>query len=158
MPDTRTTTLGAIRVADVDDAEAVAALVQSLSGYYLSPGATELPDWFAMSITPQAFVERFANDDFDSFVCVLDQEIVAYLSIKQRDHLYHLFVAETHQRKGMAKSLWQYATARLNIAQCMVRSSLFAVPIYERLGFSATEPVAFKDDIGFQVMRLEDQS
>ncbi len=86
---------------------------------------------------------------------MLDQEIVGYLSIKQRDHLYHLFVSEAHQRKGIAKSLWRYAVARLSVIQCVVRSSLFAVSVYARLGFSATEPVAFKDGIGSQVIRLD---
>lgn len=146
-----------IRIAEVGDASEVAALVRSLSGYYLSPGVTELPPWLTASITPEAFAERFSSNDFDGFVYVIEQRIVGYLSIKQRAHLYHLFVDEAHQRKGIATALWRFARSRLNIVRCTVRSSLFAVPVYERLGFSVSGEVQAKDGVHYQIMILNDR-
>jgi len=35
------------------------------AGLISFPRSHGLPDWFSGSITPRAFVERFANDDFD---------------------------------------------------------------------------------------------
>ena len=67
------------------------------------------------------------------------QDLVAVIAVKENRHLYHLFVAERYQRQGVAKKLWEHAMHTCldlgNTGEFTVSSSLYAKPVYERLGF-----------------------
>ena len=141
-----------IRKAEMSDTDSVAELVRSLSHYYLEDGLIDLPEWFSSSLTNSAFETRFCDGDYFNFVAEIDGSIVGYISVKAGFHLYHLFVASGFQNQGIAKRLWQHCVKHLNIEQCTVRSSLFAVPVYSQFGFSVSGSSAFKDGIGFQPM------
>ena len=141
-----------IRKAKESDIDGVAKLVRGLSHYYLEDAQTELPEWFRATLTDSAFSGRFNDPIYYNYVSEIDGAIVGYISIKSGFHLYHLFVSSQHHNQGIAKSLWQYCLDNLQIKQCTVRSSLYAVPVYINLGFSISGNSAFKDGIGFQPM------
>ena len=144
-----------IRHAVVDDASEIKNLVSSLSHYYLADkDSSVLPEWFSATLATSEFEQRLSSENFSNFVYSVDNVIVGYISIKDKSHLYHLFVAENHQGKGISKALWSHATSDTGISVYTVRSSLFAVPIYKRFGFNESEPAAAKDGIGFQPMTL----
>jgi GNAT superfamily N-acetyltransferase len=113
-----------------------------------------LPGWFSDTLEISEFENRLMSEDFINLVCVLNEEIVGYISIKGSSHIYHLFVAEQHQGKGISKELWNRATYGLDVGIYTVRSSIFAVPVYKSFGFKASGAIASKDGIQFQPMEF----
>jgi predicted N-acetyltransferase YhbS len=141
-----------IRKARTSDIDKVAEIVRALSHYYLEDGMHDLPEWFKATLTDSAFAGRFSDSDYFNFVAEIDGTVVGYISVKAGFHLYHLFVASGFHNQGIARRLWQHCVCHLNIEQCTVRSSLFAVPVYSQFGFCVSGSRAFKDGIGFQPM------
>ena len=80
-------------------------------------------------------------------------EILGVISIRDTSHISLMFVAKQHQRKGVARKLFQVVTDEVKkhsgIKQITVNSSPYAVPVYERLGFVKTGEQQEKDGIIF---------
>lgn len=143
-----------IRQATVEDASSIKNLVSSLSHFYLEDENAVLPEWFSTTLSIAEFERRLSNKDFNNFVYSLDDVIIGYISLKDKSHLYHLFVAEHHQGEGIARQLWDYATSDTGVRVYTVRSSMFAIPVYQSFGFKASEVASSKDGIAFQAMTL----
>ena len=144
-----------IRLATVADAGEIRALVLSLSHFYLAPEQSGLPVWLLDTLTLSEFEGRLNGPDHYNYVFEMDGAIAGYLCFKGKNYLYHLFVAERHQGQGVAKQLWQYAIAALKEKSYLVNSSLFAVPVYEKLGFRKVADKAYREGIGYQPMRYD---
>ena len=143
-----------IREASVEDAIKIKNLVSSLSHFYLEDNSSVLPSWFSDTLTISEFESRLKSENFTNLVYLLNEEIVGYISLKDSSHIYHLFVAEHHQGKGISKKLWNHASSILKADAYTVRSSVFAVPVYKSFGFNASGEMASKDGIRFQPMEL----
>lgn len=143
-----------IRSAIIEDVVQIASLVQSLTHYYLDDSSSELPLWFAETLTPDAVKARIESSNYLNLVYEVDGSIVGYIALKGGSHLYHLFVSEAYQGNGIARSLWEAAIADSAVACFTLRSSLFAVPVYRRFGFEASGPPGSKDGISYQLMEL----
>jgi len=141
-----------IRSVTYDDVANVRSLVETLSCFYMKNNEGSLPEWFVESLTTNEFTKRLNSENFDNFLCELDSELAGYISIRQGTHLYHLFVAEKYQGRGVARALWQHSQDNCLSAQCTLRSSLSAVPVYKKFGFVESGPVQVKDGIYFQPM------
>ena len=80
--------------------------------------------------------------------------------IAMRDHsrLYHLFVAQAQQRRGIATQLWQHARQHAitagNPQRISVNATLYAQPIYEHYGFRTSGPKVETKGIVFVPMQL----
>lgn len=96
-----------IRKAIEDDAEQIKDLISGLSHYYLSDNEQDLPIWLSSTLELNNVRDRLNNNFFEHLVCEVNGDIVGYISIKDKNHLYHLFVSEKHQRKGIARKLWK---------------------------------------------------
>ena len=142
-----------IRTANLNDDNDIRELVLSLSHCYLENPNAAFPQWLAASLTLAQFHSRLTSNDYTNVVSVIDDVIVGYLALKGH-HLFHLFVAQEHQGKGIAKQLWHYATAESSVTEYTVRSSLFAVPVYKCFGFRETSAPMMKDGVCFQPMAL----
>ena len=61
------------------------------------------------------------------------------IATRDRTHVFHLFVARSHQGRGIARELWRRARERARAASrdevFSVNSSLIAEPVYRRFGF-----------------------
>nr|MBO2513883.1 hypothetical protein [Gammaproteobacteria bacterium] len=86
-------------------------------------------------------------------------EIVGVVGMRDGSHVYHLFVAEEHQGRGLGRVLREHAKAeclrRGRPAAFTVNSSRGAVPIYERFGFRIAAPEQEVEGVRFVPMRLE---
>ena len=143
-----------IRVAVVEDVSKICDLVMSLSHFYLENKEAELPNWFSETLTKNSFLNRVESLEYHNFVYEADGEMAGYLAFKGNSHLYHLFVSEKYQGKGISRDLWNYATKEC-VADCYsLRSSLYAIPIYQKFGFKVIGEAGEKDGIGFQPMEL----
>ncbi|SFK78311.1 GNAT family N-acetyltransferase [Methylophaga sulfidovorans] len=143
-----------IREASIDDAIKIKDLVSSLSHFYFEDDNSILPSWFSDTLVISEFENRLKSDDFTNLVYILNEEIVGYISIKGSSHIYHLFVAENHQGKGISKELWNRVISTSGVDTYTVRSSIFAVPVYKSFGFKISGEMASKDGIKFQPMEL----
>jgi len=130
-----------IRTATAADAGEISALITSLSEKYIahefSPGGRA---HLLESMSPER-IASYLRDGFRYHVAQDDARIVGVAGMAEGAHLYHLFVAESHQGRGLARELWRTAMAACIESHApyefTVNSSLYARSFYERLGFVA---------------------
>ena len=98
-------------------------------------------------------------------LAVARDKIVGMIDMKENHHICLFFVDSFYQRQGIGKALLDHALAyclRSNpdVTTINVHASLFAVPIYKKLGFRQTQPEQIKNGIRFvkMVRQLQPQS
>ena len=147
-----------LRDATADDAAAISALVIASTRRWIAPDCTD--DGIAMlvdSMVPARIEERLREGHRH---VVAEQvaphhgtRIVGVAVLRLPSHLYHLFVADDMQRRGIARRLWQ--AVRYHAAPdapVTVNASLHAVEAYRRLGFEAAGPARFERGLRFVPM------
>lgn len=143
-----------IRSAIHSDAQGIQTLVKSLSHFYLDGKNKALPRWLESNFDLTEMLTRIDSPQFENYICEADGKIVAYLSIKEGTHLYHLFVDEQYQGQGLSRTLWEHGKKLAKSNAFTLRSSLFAVPVYKTFGFVEDGCVLKKDGVSFQPMVL----
>ena len=144
----------AINSANIGHADGIRKLVNSLSHFYLSDAGAALPEWLESTLSKESFEQRITDSSYQNYVYEIDKNIIGYIALSKEQHLYHLFVSAEHHGNGIARKLWRYAINRHPNDYYTVRSSLFAVPVYKRLGFVESGSVGYKDGVGFQPMEF----
>ncbi len=149
----------AIRAATAADAPAISALVLSLARYFLAdPERPEAAEDFFSTISPEAIAGYIESGRFRYHLAEAAGELAGAVAIRDGAHLYHLFIAERFHRRGLATRLWEHARAEAlaggNPGRFTVNSSLFAVPLYERLGFTASGAAMVNNGVAYQPMEL----
>lgn len=146
-----------IRRATGADAAQISSLIHSLSGTFLLSPDGSGAEPFLDSITEQAVRGYISASNFSYLVAEIDDELVGVVALRDNTHLYHLFITQAHQGKGLGRSLWQsvkQAALRAgNGGQFTVNSSLNAVPVYERFGFIPSGPKFEKNGVAFVPMQ-----
>lgn len=144
------------RIATEDDAGAISSLTRELAERFITPdysatGAAVLLE----SMSSEETRERMQLG-FRYRVAIDHGRIVGVIAMKQYTHLYHLFVWESHQRRGIARRLWELALSEAladgNPGRITVNSSRYAVPIYRRLGFVEEGGITALNEISCQPM------
>ena len=143
-----------IRKANEGDAPTIKDLVTSLSHFYLEDKKASLPQWFLNTLEVSAFEQRIVSTDFVNYVYTESDIIIGYIAIKDTSHVYHLFVAEGHQGRGVSTELWKFTKSELSSPTFTVRSSIYAVPVYKAFGFQESGAASSKDGICFQPMEF----
>ena len=142
----------AIRSADPTDAAAISALLlQSLPQVVDDPDAPSL-DVFKASLQADATRERLAAPAFEHWVAIDTAGLCGFVAMRDRSHLYHLFVREDAQRRGIAQALWATARASHPATTITVNASMNALAFYARLGFRPTTPEQVQHGLRFQPM------
>lgn len=143
-----------IRQATESDVTEISNLVTSLAHFYLDKPENELPTWLSQTLTEHAFSQRLSNSDFINFVYEQNSKIIGYISLKKPNHLYHLFVLEEFQGKGISRLLWEHLKNNVQCGYFTLRSSIYVVPVYKKFGFSELGEIGTKDGVSFQPMEL----
>lgn len=150
-----------IRKARPKDAPQISELILRAAHYFASSASGEIAPWFLASITPAAIAGNINDPKFNYLVGFWGQTLAGVIAVRDTRHVHHLFVAPAFHRKGLAAKLWARAKADAlaagNKEYFLVRSSQYAVPVYERFGFRIVGAGAEKDGIVFVPMRLEFQ-
>ncbi|MCL2073198.1 MAG: GNAT family N-acetyltransferase [Marinilabiliaceae bacterium] len=88
--------------------------------------------------------------------CFNNGKIVGMIATKHSTHISLLFVDKKYHRQGIARALYQkvieYAKNN-NYSEITVNSSLYAVEVYKKLGFVATDTQQQKNGIRFIPMK-----
>ena len=151
-----------IRPASPQDANAISALIQSVAHYFtVNPDGSGADD-FLKTTSPEA-IELYINDsDFIYLVGFTDDHMTGVVSIRDKKHLYHLFVSPEFQRLGHARELWEAAKSKAvqlgNSGEFIVNSTPFAAPVYAKLGFEAIGPKVETKGIAFIPMKFKQRA
>jgi GNAT superfamily N-acetyltransferase len=91
-------------------------------------------------------------------VAVDEGVLAGAIAVRDNRHVYHLFVAESFQKRGLARQLWTIARdaslAAGNPGEFTVNSSRFAVSVYRRFGFAESGPPDERNGVVSVPMRL----
>lgn len=123
------------RPAMPSDASAISALIHSLASYIEDGPVNPERESYLGTITSQALSDRIAAPGFVYIVAENANGICGVVGLRDARHLYHLFVRQELHRQGLARELWQRVMGTSSSLYFTVNSSLFAVPVYTRLGF-----------------------
>jgi GNAT superfamily N-acetyltransferase len=131
-----------IRLARLDDARAIGALVRRLARRYILPDQTAAAGTLLLATMTAAAIRQRIEAGFRFHVAEIDGALVGVAATRDGSHLHHLFVTTRHQRKGIARALFRRALAdcrrRARPQFITVNASAFAVPAYRCMGFTET--------------------
>lgn len=92
-------------------------------------------------------------------VAEVDREVAGFIAVRERSHLFHMFVGKCWHRRGIARQLWDVARREAiaggNPGYFTVNSSNYALPVYESWGFVRTAPTQCTKGLYYNPMRLE---
>jgi GNAT superfamily N-acetyltransferase len=152
-----------IREATPQDAGRISALIASLARYFLAdPDRPQDAAAFFETITPSAIADSIASGRYRYHLAERAGGLAGVVGVRDTGHLYHLMVAEALHGRGIASTLWnaakKAAASEGNTGTFTVNSSVNAVPVYERFGFTATGAVQVQNGIAFVPMELAGRS
>ena len=95
--------------------------------------------------------------EYEWLVASQGNEIIGVLAVEKKSCIKYYFVLPEFQGLGIGRSLWSEAIRRyLLSAEVTVRSSIIAVPVYEKLGFVKTGDIADVNGMLYQPMAAKD--
>lgn len=145
-----------IRTAHESDAAAIADLIYSTSLACCFSVEQPCPDWYASTLKAEPLLKLLRQEKMIWLLAEEGGTVVGVLALLDDNHVKYFFVHPDHQRRGVGKRLWAFAlAARMLPLSLSVRSSLFAVPVYECLGFTATEPPLVFKGMHYQTMEAQ---
>jgi GNAT superfamily N-acetyltransferase len=147
-----------IRPLEHGDIPAAARLLRSLAlEFVVNEATTEEASTFLRENDEEG-LRGFVERGYVYHVALIDGEVAGFVAVRERSHLYHLFVGRRWQRQGVARRLWDVARnaalADGNPGSFTVNSSNNAVPVYESFGFVRTAPMQCVRGICFNPMQL----
>lgn len=142
-----------LRAGECPDAGAMAALILALQPQFVADlQAPDLP-LFLASVSEGAQRNFLAQPDRYRTLLAEDAgtgALQGFITLRDGQHLFNLFVARERQGQGLARALWQ------QVAQpgqrYTVNAALPAVPVYERLGFQAAGEAQTVHGVAFMPM------
>ena len=148
-----------IRTATPGDSDCISRLLCNLTSKFIANEfSSEARHTLLSSMTPGA-IEKYIQSGYRYHVADTDSQVVGVVAVRDNVHLFHLFVAEQYQRRGIATQLWKVAkTVCLNEGnpgEFTVNSSSFARDVYEKLGFISCSDPQEIDGILFYPMKLK---
>jgi ribosomal protein S18 acetylase RimI-like enzyme len=128
-----------IRAATPDDARRISALLRDLTGKYIAHEFSEEGAGRLLESMSEAAIKSYLESGYRYHVAEENGELAGVVAIRDNRHLYHLFVSERFQGRGVARRLWEVAKAASlsagNPGVFTVNSSRYAVGLYEKFGF-----------------------
>ncbi len=104
-------------------------------------------------------IRGFVASGFRYRVAEVDGMLAGFIGIRDNKHLYHLFVAQSLQRRGIGRMLWDVAKRECETSghrgAFTVNSSSHAMPVYERWGFRQDGPAKHSNGVTYNPMKLE---
>ncbi|MBI3524376.1 MAG: GNAT family N-acetyltransferase [Betaproteobacteria bacterium] len=147
-----------IHPAVVEDAAAISALIRSFDGDVSAhPDGCGIEPYLA-STSPEAEAGYIANPRYTYLTTFCESKLVGVVALRDRTHLFHLFIERSFQRRGIGRALWLAALTTVDpertIGVFTVNSSLVALPVYEKFGFEPAGPKIEANGISFIPMQL----
>jgi N-acetylglutamate synthase-like GNAT family acetyltransferase len=147
------------RAAKTADIPVISELIKTLVINYILPTCSAEGGQILLKSMSEQSITNYFELGYQYTVALCDDQIVAVIGIKNNHHLYHLFVAQSHQGLGLSNLLWQQAKkqaiAQGNPGFFTVNSALNAADLYRKWGFIDTDEVRERSGIRDIPMLLE---
>jgi ribosomal protein S18 acetylase RimI-like enzyme len=147
-----------IRSIEISDVPAVASLLVELARKFITMEFSQDAEATFLRKNDAEAISGFLRSGYTYWVAEAQGQIVGFIGMRKNSHLYHLFVAEKAQNRGLARALWNTAKeaccAAGNPGRFTVNSSNNAVAVYESFGFVRTEPTRSLNGILYNPMAL----
>lgn len=128
-----------LRKARRCDAERISQLLTTLVNKYILPTCSKEGGQLIVNSMAPICILSYLDLGYEYHVAELKGELIGVVGIRDNSHLYHLFIAESQQGKGLSRQLWEHARdvclANGNQGQFTVNSALNAANIYLKFGF-----------------------
>jgi GNAT superfamily N-acetyltransferase len=148
-----------IRPIEDEDVPAVAQLLKVLARDFIVHESTPEGAATFLRENNEEAIRRYIVAGQVYHVAESDGQIAGFVSMRDRSHLFHLFVGVPWQGQGVARKLWEVARQAAIDAggsgSFTVNSSNFAVPVYEKMGFVRTAPMQCLKALYFNPMQLD---
>ncbi|MEY4562779.1 MAG: hypothetical protein RLZZ618_2056 [Pseudomonadota bacterium] len=136
----------------------IGQLIRRLSRPFLLHPSGEGAERFLASVSDEAILGFVTAENFVYLVAEVDGRLAGVVAVRDRTHLFHLFVDLAFQKQGLGRALWQReldaALHPGHLGKFTVNASLNAVPVYTRFGFVTQGPVVHANGVAFQPMQL----
>jgi len=147
------------RLATPTDAVALSALVLGLvSDMLVDPEGEEAQRFYA-AMSPTELAKYLEMPTRFYVVAEVDGQVQGMIMVRDNNYIGQFFVAQSHQGKGVGSALWRFAFAQARshggTGEFKVNSSLVAVPIYSRFGFTVAGAAEVENGFKFIPMRRE---
>lgn len=150
-----------IAPARPEQAAKISSLIKSLAHYFVPDESREVAQAFLATFEPPAIEALLADASCRYYAATQGDALVGVCALKDGRKVYHLFVASEAHGRGVARALWERASADARCGEpaagggvFTVNSSVHAVPVYERLGFRPTGPQQERNGVRFVPMEL----
>jgi GNAT superfamily N-acetyltransferase len=147
-----------IRPIEDGDIPAAAHLLQALATRYILHECPPEAATHFLSENSEAGLRAFIAQGHVYHVAVVEGDLAGFVAVRERHHLFHLFVAEAYQRRGLARALWETARDAAIAAGgdggFRVNASNMAVGVYEAFGFVRSAPMQSKHGLFYNPMTL----
>lgn len=134
-------------------------MVRVLSRRFITPGFSLRGEKFLLDTMTPAAIRELMQKGYRYHVAEIEGSIVGVVAVRDDKHLYSLFVAQEHQRQGIASKLWGVAMEAClrngHTGEFTVNSSEYAQEVYKSLGFVAQEGPRIKNGVVFYPMSLQ---
>lgn len=149
-----------IRPAHPDDARAISGLICDQVEKFIAPELTaEGRQTLLREMDGAHIAAHLADPAFRYHVCEDPPgHIVGIVSTRDHSHLFGLYVADAYHGRGIARRLWETARDACLEAggsgEFTVKSSRYAVRVYEKFGFEREGGEMEKSGVVFIPLRL----
>ena len=148
-----------IRKAELDDVEAISLLITPLVIKYILPTCSKEGGLLILNSMAPNCISNYLDAGHVYHVAELNSELIGVVGMKENAHLYHLFIADSQQGKGLSRTLWELARdvclANGNEGKFTVNSALNATDVYLKFGFVPVSGVRERAGIKDMPMELE---
>ncbi|MBQ5949903.1 GNAT family N-acetyltransferase [Massilia sp. ST3] len=146
-----------IRPLVTADIPAVSALLRELAKEYIVHESPPEGASTFLAENDEMGVRGFLARGHVYHVALVDGQLAGFVAVRDRSHLFHLFVGKRWHRRGIARRLWEVARdaalAEGGEGAFTVNSSNYAVPVYEAFGFVRVAPTQCAKGLYFNPMR-----
>ena len=147
-----------IRAIEERDLPAVAGLLSALAREFIVHESAPEGAATFLRENDEEGIRRYIGMGHVYHVAESDGEIAGFIAVRERKHLFHMFVGVKWQRQGVGRELWEVARAAAieggGSGDFTVNASNFAVPVYEAMGFVRTAPTQCVKGLFFNPMAL----
>jgi GNAT superfamily N-acetyltransferase len=150
-----------IALARPEQAAEISRLIKRLAHYFVPDASREAAHAFLATFEPPAIAALLADASCRYYAATQGDALVGVCALKDGRKVHHLFVASEAHGRGVARALWARAGADARSGEAAaedgafsVNSSVYAVPVYERLGFRPTGPQQERNGVRFVPMEL----
>ncbi len=143
-----------IRPAEIADFPVIASMLHALALEFIVPGMTTGAASMFLRANDEEALLAYRVAGHVTSVAVIDDQIAGFIAIRPPSHVFHLFVAQQWQRRGVARALWEHVVkhACVDTVTYTVNASPYAVPAYLALGYQCSGPLACHKGVSYQPM------